>query len=201
MPNTLISSVEVPIRSSYKPKPSSQADVSRIFQILYHPPPALVPTKTTNTAAYAAVMPNVSAFEALNPTDTTPEKSTTATDVVIKRLFGFWWVRMISIGTTSERPPVMATMKRASRSTEGDIILGLKWSRNAVCPSSLSNNGSCLVISSSVHVSFPGRILLKKRRSGSLGAIDRVFGFFILIRPRLNNLSMSLLSGYDDGNL
>ena len=56
--------------------------------------------------------------------DVRAEKSTTATDTVIRLLVKLSTNRIINMGTTSERPPVMATMKRASMSTNGESCLG-----------------------------------------------------------------------------
>jgi len=69
-------------------------------------------------------MLKVSAFEALKTIDTTPEKSTTATKVVIRLLFEFYWSRIINIGTISDKPPVRAIMNRANLSTNGDTTSG-----------------------------------------------------------------------------
>ena len=56
--------------------------------------------------------------------DVRAEKSTTATDTVTKLLVKLSPNRIINMGTMSERPPVMATMKRASMSTNGESLLG-----------------------------------------------------------------------------
>ncbi|KAG8530267.1 uncharacterized protein KY384_004768 [Bacidia gigantensis] len=80
---------------------------------------------TTNTAAYVAVATRVSELLALMPTDIIEAKSVTAIETVT-RLFVFCTDGrlIISIGTTSAAPPVIAMIKGAILSTDGETAYG-----------------------------------------------------------------------------
>ena len=62
--------------------------------------------------------------------DVRAEKRTTATDTVVKLFGNVSPKRMTSMGMTRESPPVMATMKRATLSTKGEMSLGALPFRN-----------------------------------------------------------------------
>jgi hypothetical protein len=74
----------------------------------------LVPTKTTNTAAYVAVAASVSVLLARMTSDMAAANSVTAI-LTVTRLFVFVWCSvMMSIGTTRLAPPANAMMNLAS---------------------------------------------------------------------------------------
>jgi hypothetical protein len=77
-------------------------------------PPELVPTKTTSTAAYAAVAPSTS-FPVLSSANnaSTSAKRKVATETVITLVFWDGWKIMMSIGPIRAAPPNIAMMMRA----------------------------------------------------------------------------------------
>ena len=91
------------------------------------------------------------------------EKRTTATDTVIRLFVKCSSSRVTSMGTTRERPPVMATMKRASVSTKEETTSGILLDHQ-ISPALRRAD-----FSSSVHVRCPGSTLFKKLRRGSTG--------------------------------
>lgn len=79
---------------------------------------------TTTRTNNVAVAPKVSVLLALKIMDVTAENSTTATLTVTRLFVKFSCNRIINIGTTRLKPPVMVTMNLASLSTNGDISTG-----------------------------------------------------------------------------
>ena len=100
------------------PKPDQKADHGQPleFQSSYtvHSAPQgpLIPTKTTITAAYAAVTPRTSCCFADDLQATPRANKNTATLAVIRVFSLIGCMAMMSIGTMRARPPSIAVMKR-----------------------------------------------------------------------------------------
>ena len=84
----------------------------------------LVPTKTTRTAAYVAVLAIVSTLPPLNPNATTVANSKTAKHVVIRLFALVVLIAMINMGTNRNAPPMKAIKRRVARSTNGEMDSG-----------------------------------------------------------------------------
>ena len=92
----------------------------------------LVPTNTTNTAAYVAVATRVSELLVRIPIDNNDANNVTATETVIKLLVRLVDGKlMMSMGTTSEAPPANATRNLVTLSTKAEIVEGGFPARNS----------------------------------------------------------------------
>lgn len=86
--------------------------------------PVLVPTNTTSTAAYVAVEMSVSIFETLTAKARIKAKSRTNVETVIRLFSGEGRIVMTSMGTTRNKPPVIATKKRTQWSINVETSFG-----------------------------------------------------------------------------